>query len=90
MLPRLLVVDDSQMVRVAIGVCPGPQGFEVTVAVRVQAGMRALEGAESDAVPVDGFMPRMRGFESIHTCRRKRFNLQALLATVIPCLSPQR
>jgi CheY-like chemotaxis protein len=64
-MPRILVVDDDQMVCQAIEVCLQNQGFEVTVADGGEAGIRALEASAFDVMLVDIFMPHMRGFESI-------------------------
>jgi CheY-like chemotaxis protein len=64
-MPRVLVVDDDQMVCQAIEVCLENRGFEVTVADGGEAGIRALEASAFDVMLVDIFMPHMRGFESI-------------------------
>jgi CheY-like chemotaxis protein len=64
-MPRILVVDDDQMVCEAIEVCLQHQGFDVTVADGGEAGIRALETSAFDVMLVDIFMPHMRGFESI-------------------------
>jgi CheY-like chemotaxis protein len=70
--PRILVVDDDPMVCVAIEVCLTRKGFEVTVADGGEAGMRALETAEFDAMLIDVFMPHMRGFEAIRIFHERR------------------
>ena len=62
--PRILVVDDDPMVCAAIEVCLTRKGFEVTVADGGEAGMRAIEAADFDAMLIDVFMPHMRGFEA--------------------------
>ena len=64
-MPRVLVVDDDPLVRVAIELCLKRRGFEVTIADGGEAGMRALESPDYDVMLVDVFMPQMRGFESI-------------------------
>lgn len=71
-MPRILVVDDDPMVCVAIEVCLTRKGFEVTVADGGEAGMRALETAEFDAMLIDVFMPHMRGFEAIRMFHERR------------------
>jgi CheY-like chemotaxis protein len=63
--PRVLVVDDDAMVRMAIEICLQRHDFDVTVADGLEAGMWALESATFDVMLVDIFMPHVRGFESI-------------------------
>jgi CheY-like chemotaxis protein len=70
-MPRILVVDDDQLVRTAIELCLRRAGHEVVVADGGEAGMRELKSQAFDVMLVDIFMPRMRGFESIrlfHEC----------------------
>jgi DNA-binding response OmpR family regulator len=62
---RILVVDDDPMVCMAIEVYLARQTFEVVIADGGEAGLRALEDGDFDAMLVDIFMPHMRGFESI-------------------------
>ena len=64
-MPRILVVDDDPLDCAAIEVCLARKGFEVTVADGGEAGMRAIEAADFDAMLIDVFMPHMRGFEAI-------------------------
>ena len=71
-MPRVLVVDDDPMVCVAIEVCLQRQGFDVTVADGGEAGMRAIEAADFDAMLIDVFMPHMRGFEAIRMFRERK------------------
>jgi CheY-like chemotaxis protein len=62
---HILVVDDDPLVRDAIEAALRNHGFDVTIADGGEAGLTAL-GAESfDAMLIDIFMPKMRGFESI-------------------------
>lgn len=64
-MPHILVVDDDQMVRMAVEILLVRHGFEVTMADGGESGLRALENAAFDLMIVDIFMPHMRGFESI-------------------------
>lgn len=64
-MPHILVVDDDQMVRMAVEILLVRHGFEVTMADGGESGLRALENAVFDLMIVDIFMPHMRGFESI-------------------------
>jgi CheY-like chemotaxis protein len=69
--PRILVVDDDPMVRVAIEVVLQREGFDVTVADGGEAGLKALETSTFDVMLIDIFMPHMRGFESIRVFRER-------------------
>jgi CheY-like chemotaxis protein len=71
-MPRVLVVDDDPMVCATIELCLTRNGFEVTVADGGEAGMRALDASEFDAMLIDVFMPHMRGFESIRMFHERR------------------
>jgi CheY-like chemotaxis protein len=62
---HILVVDDDPLVRSAIEAALQGHGFEVTVADGGEAGLNALGSTSFDAMLVDIFMPKMRGFESI-------------------------
>ena len=64
-MPRVLVVDDDQMVCMAIEIYLERHSFNVTIADGGETGLRALEDATFDLMIVDIFMPHMRGFESI-------------------------
>jgi CheY-like chemotaxis protein len=64
-MPRILVVDDDPMVRMAIEIHLARHGFQVTIADGGETGLRALETAVFEVMIVDIFMPHMRGFESI-------------------------
>jgi PleD family two-component response regulator len=88
--PRAFVVDDDQMVCVAIEVCLPRQGFEVTVADGGEAAMRALEASECDVMLIDVFMPdflRMTIEPGAACCLRKSFTPNALLTSVNECLT---
>jgi len=71
-MPRVLVVDDDPMVCATIELCLTRNGFEVTVADGGEAGMRALDDSEFDAMLIDVFMPHMRGFESIRMFHERK------------------
>ena len=71
-MPRVLVVDDDPMVCATIELCLTRNGFEVTVADGGEAGMRALDASEFDAMLIDVFMPHMRGFESIRMFHERK------------------
>jgi CheY-like chemotaxis protein len=64
-MPRILVVDDDELVSSAIRTWLERQGHAIVVAEDGIAGLNALDGATFDLMIIDIFMPHMRGFESI-------------------------
>jgi Response regulator receiver domain len=63
-MPRILVVDDDELVSSAIRTWLERQGHTIVVAEDGIAGLNALDGATFDLMIIDIFMPHMRGFES--------------------------
>jgi CheY-like chemotaxis protein len=69
MAKRILIVDDDELVLIALGELLRPQGYEVRT---MSSGREALERLESepyDLIMLDVIMPEMDGFE---LCRRIR------------------
>jgi len=69
MAKRILVVDDDEMVRMALNELLKPEGYEVHI---VSGGAEALERLDEDGydlLMLDIIMPEMDGFE---LCRRIR------------------
>ena len=70
--PRVLVVDDSEVIRELISVNLELEGFEVLTAEDGQDALDRIEQIQPDLVTLDVVMPRMDGFE---TAARLRANL---------------
>jgi CheY-like chemotaxis protein len=67
---RILVVDDEQPVRDALGLLLKREGYRVVVAEGGHAALSAIETFMFDIVIVDIFMPDMNGLETIDLIRR--------------------
>jgi len=69
--PRVLVVDDSEVIRELISVNLELEGFEVSTAEDGQDALDRIEQVQPDLVTLDVVMPRLNGFE---TAARLRAN----------------
>jgi class 3 adenylate cyclase/CheY-like chemotaxis protein len=67
---KILVVDDSPAIRHLIADALSRQGFAVTVADDGQAALERARDATFDMIVTDYDMPRMTGFELVHTLKR--------------------
>jgi two-component system, response regulator, stage 0 sporulation protein F len=69
--PRILVIDDDDLVRTAVQQMLENKGFDVVVAARGQTALRILDDGHFDAIVVDIFMPDMDGLETIRAFRER-------------------
>jgi CheY-like chemotaxis protein len=60
-MPRILIIDDDEAVRLATTIMLEARGFEVVAVESGQAGVDAVKAGAFDAVIVDLFMPGMDG-----------------------------
>jgi CheY-like chemotaxis protein len=69
--PRILVIDDDDLVRTAVQQMLENKGFDVVVAAQGQHALRILDDGNFDAIVVDIFMPDMDGLETIRAFRER-------------------
>jgi CheY-like chemotaxis protein len=69
--PRILVIDDDDLVRTAVQQMLENKGFDVVVAAQGQHALRILDDSHFDAIVVDIFMPDMDGLETIKALRER-------------------
>jgi CheY-like chemotaxis protein len=69
-MPRILVVDDEEILRELTTVYLEDAGYEVVVARDGREALRILENEAVDAIITDIVMPDMEGLELIRTLRR--------------------
>jgi CheY-like chemotaxis protein len=69
--PRILVIDDDDLVRTALQQMLENKGFDVVVAAQGQHALRILDDGHFDAIVVDIFMPDMDGLETIRAFRER-------------------
>jgi CheY-like chemotaxis protein len=68
-MPRILVIDDEEVLRKIVRVVLEVAGYEVLEAVNGAAGLRREREQGADLVLVDIFMPEMDGLEVIRRLR---------------------
>lgn len=67
---RVLVVDDSRVIRELIAVNLELEGFEVTTAADGEAAVRLASEVRPDVITLDVMMPRLNGFEAVQRLRQ--------------------
>jgi two-component system, response regulator, stage 0 sporulation protein F len=70
-MPRILLIDDDDMVRVAICAMLKRGGHDVAVAVDGLDGLDQIERQGFDLVLCDVFMPRLDGIATLKELRRR-------------------
>ena len=63
MAKKLLVVDDDELVVIALEELLTPVGYDVTTAFNGFAALKKLDGSTFDLIILDIIMPGMNGFE---------------------------
>jgi two-component system chemotaxis response regulator CheY len=81
--PRILVVDDSSLVRLYCRDVLERGGFEVEQAINGIEAMEKVLGQAFDLVIVDVNMPRMDGFSFIRALRSNASSVEALPTLVM-------
>ena len=81
--PRILIVDDSALVRLYCRDVLERGGFEVQQAINGIEAMEKVLAQSFDLVIVDVNMPRMDGFSFLRTLRRGAADVATLPALVI-------
>lgn len=71
MAKRILVVDDDEMVLMALGELLRPEGYEVDAVSSGDEALERLEGEDYDLLLLDIIMPGMDGFELCRKVRQK-------------------
>lgn len=66
---KILIVDDDELILIALGELLRPQGYEVHTSARPAQALERLEKERFDLLVLDVIMPEMDGFE---LCRRIR------------------
>ena len=69
MAKRILIVDDDEMVRMALNELLKPEGYEVHIASGGAEALKKLDDNTYDLLMLDIIMPEMDGFE---LCKRIR------------------
>jgi two-component system cell cycle response regulator len=80
MAKRILIVDDDELVLLALGELLRPQGYEVRTLSRGPEALKTLDEENFDLLILDVVMPEMSGFE---LCRKIREKEQYRETTIV-------
>ena len=83
--PRVLVVDDSDVIRTLITVNLELEGFEVVTAVDGQDALEKVLDVRPDVMTIDVKMPRMDGFDTVERMRADPRTHDLKIAMVTAC-----
>ena len=78
-IPRILVVDDEQIVRHLLGYVLGSVGYQVDTANDGAEGLLALQTKHYDLLITDHTMPGLSGLELIKRLRSERMTLPVIM-----------
>ena len=82
---RVLVVDDSAVIRQLISVNLELEGFEVVTAVDGQDALEKIHEVAPDVVTIDVMMPRLDGFDTVARLRADPRTSHLKIAMVTAC-----
>ena len=84
-LGRVLVVDDSDVIRTLIAVNLELEGFEVVQAVDGQDALDKVIDVRPDVITIDVRMPRLDGFDTVERLRADPRTSDLKIAMVTAC-----
>jgi CheY-like chemotaxis protein len=84
-LVRVLVVDDSEVIRSLITMNLELEGFEVVTAVDGQDALDKIHEVHPDVVTIDVRMPRLDGFDTVERLRADPRTSGVKIAMVTAC-----
>jgi CheY-like chemotaxis protein len=84
-LGRVLVVDDSDVIRTLIAVNLELEGFEVVQAVDGQDALEKVIDVRPDVITIDVKMPRLDGFDTVERLRADPRTSAMKIAMVTAC-----
>lgn len=84
-LGRVLVVDDSDVIRTLISVNLEMEGFEVVTAVDGQDALDKIIEVAPDVMTIDVVMPRLDGFDTVAQVRADPRTSHLKIAMVTAC-----
>lgn len=84
-LGRVLVVDDSEVIRALITMNLELEGFEVVTAVDGQDALDKIHEVRPDVITIDVKMPRLDGFDTVARLRADPRTSTVKIAMVTAC-----
>jgi DNA-binding NtrC family response regulator len=79
--PRILVIDDEEIVRISCKKCLTPEGYDVDMASNGIEGMQLAQAAKYDLVLTDLKMPEMDGMEFIEKAKEIQPDTKVIMIT---------
>lgn len=77
--PSILITDDDEALREALGTIFSPRGFHVHLASDGEYAIRIVQSERVDIVLLDMHMPRLTGLETIRQVKRFKADLPCIL-----------
>ncbi len=79
--PRILVIDDEEIVRISCKKCLTPEGYDVTMAGTGLEGMKLTKENHYDLILTDLKMPDMDGMEFLMMIRETQPGAKVIMIT---------
>ncbi len=79
--PRILVIDDEEIVRVSCKKCLTPEGYDVDTASNGIEGLQLAQATKYDLVLTDLKMPEMDGMEFIIKAKESQPDTRIIMIT---------
>jgi DNA-binding NtrC family response regulator len=79
--PRILVIDDEEIVRISCKKCLVPEGFDVDVAINGREGIALSKANKYDLVLTDLKMPDMDGMEFLMNMKKDQSDAKVIMIT---------
>lgn len=79
--PRILVIDDEEIVRISCRKCLTPEGYEVDVAPNGAEGLRLARENHYDLILTDLKMPDIDGMEFLMTIKETQPDAKVIMIT---------
>lgn len=79
--PKILVLDDEEIVRVSCKKCLTPEGYDVDVAANGVEGLAMTENSRYDVILTDLKMPDMDGMEFLVKVKERHPDTKVIMIT---------
>jgi DNA-binding NtrC family response regulator len=79
--PKILVIDDEEIVRISCKKCLVPEGYDVSVAATGIEGMKLAKENRYDLILTDLKMPDMDGMEFLVSMKETQHEVKVIMIT---------
>ena len=80
-MPRILVIDDEENIRLLYEIELKEEGYEIITAATAEEALKILETSEVDLITLDIRLPGMNGIEFLRKVKEKKRELPVLMCT---------